>query len=281
MASETNAQSAHLGRELRRLRDSAGLSGRDVAPDVGVSQPTISRWEKGEKVPTTREARAFAEAVGASQEEADHLLQLADAARSEVVAWRAALRERGHLQDQVRELEATARRLRNYQPVLIPGLLQTAEYARRVFPLVDRTGHQEYAAAVASRMQRQEILYDATRRFDFLIAEIALRLPLGGPEVLRPQFDRIAQVSTLENVTIGVIPMDVPPSAIGWHPFVIYEDVVEGDPFVRIEMAHGMSTIDRPDDVTLYQSLADTLAGDAVYGSDARTLLDRVARELA
>ncbi|TQS30085.1 helix-turn-helix transcriptional regulator [Microbispora sp. KK1-11] len=282
MTSETHTQRIYLGRELRRLRDAAGLSGRDVAPQVGVSQPTISRWEKGEKVPSMPEARAFADAVGASHETREHLLQLVEAARSEVVAWRAALREKGHLQDEVRELEATARRLRNYQPVLIPGLLQTAEYARRVFPLVDRTGRQDYAAAVAARMQRQEILYDPVRRFDFLITETALRLRLGGPEVLRPQLDRIAQVSTLENVTIGVIPLDAPPSAIGWHPFVIYEDVADADPFVRVEMVHGMvPPIDRPEDVAVYQSLADNLARDAVYGADARALLDRIAQDQA
>lgn len=280
MTSETHTQRKYLGNELRRLREAAGLSGRDMAPLVGVSQSTVSRWEKGTKVPTIPESNAFADAVQATPETRERLLHLVEAAHSEVVTWRAALRDKGHLQDQVRELEATARRLRNYQPVIIPGLLQTAEYARRVLPLVDRTGRQDYAAAVASRMQRQEILYDPARRFDFLITEAALRLRLGGPEVLLPQLDRIAQVSTLANVTVGLIPHG-PVTAVGWHPFVIYEDVQDGEPFVRVEMVHGMATIDRAEDVALYQALAESLARDAVSGAEARGLLDRIGREMA
>lgn len=280
MASETHTQRKYLGNELRRLRETAGLSGRDVAPLVGVSQPTISRWEKGAKVPTIPEANAFADALQASAETRERLLQLVEAAHSEVVTWRSALRDKGHLQDQVRELEASARTLRNFQPVIIPGLLQTAAYARRVLPLVDRTGRQDYAAAVAARMQRQEILYNPDRRFEFLIMEAALRLRLGGPEVLLPQLDRIAQVSTLENVTIGLIPQG-PVTAIGWHPFVIYDDVVDGEPFVRVEMVHGMATIDRTEDVALYQALIEGLSRDAVQGAEARALLERIGREMA
>jgi hypothetical protein len=245
-----------------------------------MSQVSVSRIERGLKVPTLSEINAWADAVEAPAETRERLVQLTEAAHAEVVTWRVTLRDKDHLQNQVRELEDRTTTLRNFQPVIVPGLLQTAEYARRVFPLVDRTGRQDYAAAVAARMQRQEILYNPERRFEFLITEAALRWQPGpDPSVLIPQLDRVAQVATLENVRIGLIPHG-PVTAIGWHPFVIYEDIEDGDPFVQVEMVHGMTTVDQPEDVAVYRSLADALGRDAVYDREAREMLDRIASDV-
>jgi hypothetical protein len=114
------------------------------------------------------------------------------------------LRGRSHLQDQTGAYETTARTIRNFHPAVVPGLLQTAEYVRRVLSFVDvdpsvRERH-DHAAAVAGRMRRQEALYDERRQFDFLITEAALRWHSYDSGLIIPQLDRIASVATLRNV---------------------------------------------------------------------------------
>jgi transcriptional regulator with XRE-family HTH domain len=180
-ATEPNSARAYLGAELARLRKMAGLGGRALATRLGISQAKVSRIETGLGVPSIPEINAWADAVGADADARRHLLRLLEAAWSDVEPWRAAPAGRTHLQDEVREIEATARTVREFQPQLIPGLLQTPEYARRVFAVVDPHGQMDHDAAVTARLRRQEAFYEAftvyTDRVEDLdtIVEIELR----------------------------------------------------------------------------------------------------------
>ncbi|MFI7707575.1 helix-turn-helix domain-containing protein [Nonomuraea sp. NPDC049480] len=279
---EPRGQREYLGAELRKLRELAGLSGRDVAAILGVAQSSVSRVERGVRVPTTEEINTWAEASNASTEVRDRLVQLAEAAYTEVVTWRAAHRDSDHLQDRIGKLEEQARRLRSFEPILVPGLLQTPEYARRVIQVADITGVQDHTAAVARRIQRQEILYDTSRQFEFLITEGALRARPPGPVgILVEQMGRIASLATLDNVTIGLLPFDrVIQTAIGWSEFAIYDDAEDGDRCAFAEVTHAELTISNPKDVEIYTTVMDRLAANALYGDEARELLDRVARDV-
>jgi len=105
----------------------AGLSGRQIAQTTGISQPRVSRVERGESVLSIRELEAWADATGAGEDRRALLLGLGEAAVNEVTTLRARLSNGlASVQQSVRELEATARTLRNFQPGIIPGLLQTA-----------------------------------------------------------------------------------------------------------------------------------------------------------
>ena len=182
---EPRPQLARLGAELRRVRMLAGLSGRQVADAVGISQATVSRIERGASVPSLRELTAWADATGVGEDRRALLLGLSEAAVNEVTP----LRERmsGGLtavQESVRELEATARTLRNFQPGIVPGLLQTAGYARRILSLADQTA--DTGAAVTARLARQEILHEPGRSSEFLLTEAALRYRPGRGRSARP-----------------------------------------------------------------------------------------------
>lgn len=279
--SEPRSQREYLGAELRKLRESAGLSGRDIAAKLKVAQTSVSRIERGLKVPTTSEIDIWTEAAGASPDTRERLGQLAEAAYTEVATWRTALRGRLHLQDVTGDLEAQARLLRSFEPILVQGLLQTPEYARRVIQLADVTGTQDHEASLARRIQRQEILYNTEHRFEFLITEGALRaMPPGPPAILVAQMDRIASLATLENVTIGLLPFNrVIESAIGWSEFTIYDEVEDGEACAFAEVTHAELTISDPRDVEIYTNVMDRLARNAIYGEEARDLLDRIARE--
>jgi len=260
----------------------AGLNGYQLAEQVGISQSKVSRIEAGSAVPTVQEAGAWARAVGASDEVLADLVRRTEAALTEVERWRMALRHGlPHIQAEVRALEANARRISNFQPSLVPGLLQTAEYARRVFTLADVVGGQDYASAVAARVSRQEILFDEDRRFEFLVTEGALRWRPGPPKLLLAQLDRVGSVATLSNVSIGLIPQDVEATAVASHGFVIYGDREDDEePFVRVEVIHGELTVSDPEDVAIYRERFSRLGSAAVFGEDARTLLARIAGDL-
>ena len=126
----------------------------------------------------------------------------------------------------MRGLESTARTLRNFQPGIVPGLLQTAEYAAASWASpTDDTA--DIGAAVAARLARQQSLHDPDRRFEFLMTEAALRFRPGPREVLTAQLDHLAAVVTLEKITFGVIPADAEMHAITRCGFILYEDRID------------------------------------------------------
>jgi Domain of unknown function (DUF5753) len=132
----------------------------------------------------------WAAAVSASGTATELLTMLTDAVYTEVHPWHAALREQVHLQDVIQEIETRAGTELTYEPTVVPGLLQTAEYARRVVTMFEPSyAELDVPAVVAGRLDRQAALFDPARRFSFLITEGALRWRAGLAHVLLSQLD--------------------------------------------------------------------------------------------
>lgn len=266
-------QLRRLGLELRGLRRDAGLTGQQLADRVGLSQSTVSRIELGQAVPSVSDVDQWAAATGAPDEHRAELLALAEAVAVATIAWRRVVR-RGlpELQQDVRELETTAGIVLNFQPTVVPGLLQTAEYARRLITLGYPEGRQDIAAAIAARMDRQAILYDQGKRLEFLIAEVALRWRMGPPAMMRAQLDRIANMMTLPHLTVGIIPQTAEVTAWHIHGFAIL-DAREDGPVIRVEtLTTGLSITD-PSDVDRYRQAFHLLREAAVFDDHAQALL--------
>jgi hypothetical protein len=146
-----------------------------------------------------------------------------------------------------------------FQPSMIPGLLQTADYARRMlteaFP--GTTTHD-----IQARMDRQSILYDESKRFDFLITEGALRWRPAGVS-MAPQIDRLNSMATLPNVAILVVPLgaDSPPIL---HPFVVWH--LEGETLVSVETYSAELWVHEAADVARYRHMWERLSAGAVDG---------------
>ncbi|WP_412515399.1 helix-turn-helix domain-containing protein [Actinomadura madurae] len=272
-----------LGRELRHIRDLAGLTGRELARRIEISQSKVSRIEAGTTVPSLPEVRAWAEAVGASDGARERVLALTEAAHTDVRRWGAELKHRPHLQSEIGELEWTSRITRVFQPALVPGLLQTAEYSRLVFTMFDAVPYSrdKLAEALAARLDRQLLLYDEGRTFKFLITEGALRWCPGTPAVLATQLDRISSLSTLSNVSIGVLPFGVRATVPYSHSFIIYgpPDDDEND-IVSIEMIHANTYLKGEMDVDTYRKRWDGLESLALQEDEARLFLNGLGREL-
>jgi transcriptional regulator with XRE-family HTH domain len=276
------AKRRRLGVELRRLREQAGLSGRQLAGRIGVSQSKVSRIESGATLPTIPEVSGWTAATEASDAAACTVMELAGDAYTEVDPWDAAMRKHPHVQDDIREIEARSRAILVYEPTLVPGLLQTAEYARRVFEMFQPTyAESSIPAAVASRLNRQVALFDQTRQFGFLMTEAALRWRPGSPDLLLAQLDRIISVSTLENVIVGVIPQSAPALTHVPHGFTMIEQAdSEPDALVMVETVHANLAISDSGQIGLYRRHWSLLEQTAAHGADARNLLSGIAASL-
>jgi transcriptional regulator with XRE-family HTH domain len=274
---ELSARRQELGAALRRLRKDAGLSGEDMATALGISQSRVSRMELGQQIAAPGIVDSWARAAQAPSADREKLLGIAEAAATETVSWRRAM-DRGlvRLQEDSAALEASAATILNFQIAGIPGLLQVPEYARRVFA-AGHPGRPDIAATVAARMNRQAILYDDSKHIEFILAEAAVRWRVGPENLMRAQVDKIITVSSLENVTIGIIPQAAEADVWHDHGFNILEDRADdGDPVVHVEtLADGLTLTD-PADVSAYRDAFADLRRIAVTGTDAQALLRQI-----
>jgi transcriptional regulator with XRE-family HTH domain len=285
---DASGRRQRLGAELRRLRDQAGISGRDLAQRISTSQSKVSRIESGAAVPSIPAVTAWAQAVGASSEVTDALIALTEAVFTQVHPWSATLPGLGHIQDNVQELESRALEMSTFQPSVVPGLLQTAEYARRVLTLFHPHADSDIPAAVAARLDRQVALFEEARRFSFLITEAALRWRPGPPRLLLAQLDRIASLLTLENVSIGLIPQGVEATAPMTHGFVILDgaehdgsaDDARNETSVLVEVIHGCLVVNDPESVELYQARWSRLRQMALFDDAAQRFIGEIAADI-
>lgn len=266
---------AQLGVELRAARTMAGLSQRDLRSRLGntPSQVTLSRVERGETVPDRALAGRWLAACSATAEVSNRIESLTEAAHNETRPWSAMLGGAAHLQGVARFRDEEAALVRNCQMSLVPGLLQTAEYARLLAPQVDPTGAFDHAGMVADRMARQRILYESGRRFEFLIGEAAL-VWAPGPQVMDAQLDRLVSVATLSAVDLRVLPVRRE-GAASWQSFVYREAAEDGRASVTTELVHGGGMITDPQLVEQYRDLWERIWEAAVAGEEAVELIRR------
>jgi transcriptional regulator with XRE-family HTH domain len=251
-----------LAASLRALRQRAGLTGEQLAGQTGLSQPKVSRIETGRSLPNLEEVRVWARVTGASEEELGELAALLEQLATSATSWRILHRlGLAGKQQEIQELERQASRITTFQPVMVPGLLQTADYARRVIETAYQPG--DIGRAVAGRLERQAILYDQTKRFDFLITESALRWRPRGVD-MRPQLDRLISVASLPNVTLAVVPQGealIP----HLHPFVLWE--VEEGTIVSVETYSAELWVREAADVARYYEVWERVSVSSVVGA--------------
>ncbi len=182
-----------LTTELRRLREQAGLTCEDVGQRLECSGTRISRIETGRIGARPGDVRELLEIYGVTGAGADALVQLARDARRKGW-WHAYGPALPPWFEAYVGLEADAVRLRDFQPMVVPGLLQTADYARAVLRGAPQAGRgTDIGRLVALRMQRQAILDQASPpQAQVVLGESVLRALVGGPAVMRAQLRRLA-----------------------------------------------------------------------------------------
>ena len=279
---ESSPQRQRLGRALRDLRHSAGITGTQLAGQLGISQSTVSRFETGQQIPSIGEVETWARTLGADDAVVAGLVELVEAAATEAVAFRRTRVRRGLAgqQQDTAAVEASAGLLRSFNPSGVQGLLQTPAYAQAVFAAA-HPGRTDLAAAVAARMARQEVLYAQGKRFHFIVGEPALRWWRGSAEVMLGQLDRLGQMLTLPNVTLGILALDRQVPVWNHHSFTVFSDRAGGaEDLVHIETLQTGLNIRNTEDVARYLDAFERLAQVAVIGDPARALLAHTAESL-
>lgn len=261
-------QLRQFGERMRELREAAGISGKRLAAVAGVTQPTISKIETGKMLPSVEMVNRLAEAIGLDTEVREDLLEELARISTDIATWRRSGGRGEAKQTMLAERERTTTTRRSFHPAVVPGLLQTAEYARQIFARSMFLTDEEMTRAVAARMERQTLLYSAGHRFEFLITEAALRVRIGPDEVMRAQLDRLVNVSTLTNVRLGIVPWSAELPRVALHGFAIFD----GER-VAVETYTSELTLTDPRDIETYIRLLEDLSTVALFDEDARTLL--------
>jgi transcriptional regulator with XRE-family HTH domain len=272
-----DARSA-LGNRLRELRQQAQLSGRQLAEMLAWPPSKISKLENGRQTPSDDDVRGWTRATG-SAGETEGLLASLHTLEEQHAEWQRILR--GGLrprQNDLADRDQKTRLLRAFEATVIPGLLQTAEYARARFAESIRvlTLPNDIDEAVMGRVRRQEVLYRPDKRFHFVLTEAALRMRLCPPGVMLGQLDRLVSLSALPNVRLGIIGFETQYTAAPWHGFWLYDSDL-----VLVETYSAALNLAQPQEIALYARVFDELAAVASYGRAARAIITRVIDDLA
>jgi Domain of unknown function (DUF5753) len=219
-------------------------------------------------VPSVDDVKAWAEATRATPEEVAELGGLVQRLATETTSWRI-LHRLGLTQHQreLGELEREARGIVVFQPTMIPGLLQVDDYALHVMSQGNPSTQADIPQAVAERLARQTILYDPSKRFEFLLTETALRWRPGPPAMMRAQLDRLVSAASLPNVSMGILMLDQEAPDAFLHPFVLFE--LEDDALVTVETYSAEMQVHDPQEVAVYRRTLDRLREMAVLADAA------------
>jgi transcriptional regulator with XRE-family HTH domain len=258
-----------LSRSLLDLRRAAGLRQMDVAAATGLSQAQLSRIERGQSLPTEDETDKLSRLYRADSHRRVELIRMARDARAGIRDARLVV-QRGQtlaMQQRWRRIEGEARVVRSYQPALVLGVLQTAEYASVVLE------QPADSAVVRDRVARHRRLLDEPDRQHVLIqTEGALRLRVGSEDVMRGQLHSLLDAGSRPNVRLGVIPERRAVDVVAGTAFHLYDDTAV---VVGLEVA--AATLTDRTDIQHFRTLFDRLSAVAVWGDEARAVLAEVA----
>ncbi|HEX4225299.1 MAG TPA: helix-turn-helix transcriptional regulator [Pseudonocardiaceae bacterium] len=204
-----NPRARALAAALRRARISAGYGVREVARTLNMSHTTISQWETGKRVPALADLTAMLTAIGLTGESQETIIGLARDLPSPH-RWTSAVPGLPPSLEGVMECERTAAEVVEWSPLVIPDLLQTAQYAAEIIGDDDELTKAEVQARVELQLSRRPAL---AGEYTALIGEWALRQRVGGPAVLVEQLRRLVKPRDEAPITVQVVPIGT-----GWHP---------------------------------------------------------------
>ncbi|MEV1295368.1 DUF5753 domain-containing protein [Pseudonocardia sp. NPDC049635] len=279
---EIHPQHQRLASRLKELRQAAGLSAAALGEMFGWSQSKTSKMENGHSALVIADIERWLDAVQADDTERSEVLTLARETGTRVRPWRHSDRPDGAAQQQARgDRDAETSAIAVYQSEVVPGLLQTPDYARHLLEAHSLLPADEIPAAVLARLNRQTVLFDENKQFDLVLTETALRWRPGPPSVTFAQLDRIALLAGQPNIRIGVVSRDTQErrEARPLHSFVLLR-YPDAPPTVEIETLTAEQEVTDPADVRLYEQYLHEQQQLAEHGDHLLELLERVREDL-
>jgi transcriptional regulator with XRE-family HTH domain len=275
--SPTTVRRRRLGLELRRLREAAGLTIDQVATTLECSDSKISRIETAQVSATPRDVRDMLEIYGVIGQQREGLIQLARDARQK--GW---WHQFGDLPGaSLVGLEDAAASIHTYQELLVPGLLQTRDYARAVLHAIVSRDNNEAERRVTFRITRQSLLVqkDAPTMWAIL-DEAVLRRRIGGFKTMQEQIERLIRDGRRPNITIQILPFEVGEHAGMDSGFDIVEFPDQLDPdVVYFEHTTSELFVEDAEAVKAYREIFEQVCAKALSTSDSTELLMAIGEE--
>ncbi|GHJ11115.1 transcriptional regulator [Micromonospora humidisoli] len=250
-------------RALKAARAGAGVSQEGLAGLVKWSPSLIAAIETGRRRPTMEFAVAADEALGTGGLLAGLLTDHeGERAPSWFLPWQS--------------YEAQAVRLRNFEPCLVPGLLQTEDYARAVFSAGGLQRDERVEELLALRMSRQAVLgQDDPPEWVFVIDESALRRSIGGPAVMDRQLGRLLEAAELPHVRLHVLPLDAGAHVSLGGGFVLAE-LPGSDQVLCLDNTARGQIADHPEWIRLMLRKWESLLGEALAERASLDLVNKL-----
>ncbi|MEU0795584.1 helix-turn-helix transcriptional regulator [Amycolatopsis sp. NPDC005961] len=265
-----------LAASLRELRMTRGKGLRELARMVRILPQLLSAWEKGQRVPGPEDIARLLGALQVDDATYERMMRLAKRAKDD--NWLDSNpSDLPPALSGIREYERTATRISNWELAIVPGMLQTPDYARAILSNSE-IGLAQADAMLVVRLDRQRILTKADPvRLTALIGEVAIREEIGSPDIMSDQIDHLLEMMALPNVSVRIVPAN-----IGYHPgligsFILYE-FADLPPIVHLESSHATAFLHEDGAVGNYRRQAKILTGKALSEDGTRSMLREAAR---
>jgi transcriptional regulator with XRE-family HTH domain len=274
----TNATACYreLGAELKNRRNKAGLTGDDITRATGWHRSKVSRVELGQTDISVVDAIHYLGACKIFAGEARDLLKLCVEAERGLGYWLNSHEQ--WLEESLHSLifhESTADRLIGYEPLVLPGLLQTPDYARVWISRHPTSNAEVIDAGIRSRMARKQTL-QRPANFVFFVHEQALRLQVGSAAVMHEQLLHLVLTSAMPNVTLRVLPASAAERSMFGGPFRLFE-YRDHHSLVYLDGPLSGLFLDDPGYVNDYRNLLPDLASVALDEGQSRSMAAELA----
>lgn len=276
---EPTIRSRELGEGLRVAMEKAGLTGAEIARLLDWSPSWVSRLLTGRRGCTEADVGSFLGICRVRGKERARLMALVH--EQNTPGW---LQQHGsNLPKQLVTLidhENKATAIRVFESMIIPGLLQTGDYARAVIGRIANVPANEVEDRVAARLARQSLFSrEHPPRFEFYLHESMLHTPVGGAEVMSEQLHQLLRMSVRSYLTLRIVP-----SAIGAHAgmagtFRLME-FADFKPVAYLESETSSLFLEKADETTAYRRVLAALADSALTEGQSRELIGNIATEL-
>jgi transcriptional regulator with XRE-family HTH domain len=276
---ESTMRSRELGEGLRHAMESAGLTGKQAARMLDWSPSFVSMLLTGKRQASEVDIAAFLGVCRVRGPERDRLLALRR--EQDNPGW---LQQHGsRLPKQLVTLidyENKAVTISDFEAIIVPGLLQTGEYARAVISRIVNVPAEEVEDRVAARLARQSLFTrDRPAAFTFYLHESVLRTPVGGPTVMIEQLRHLQRMSTRSYLTLRVVPVALGAHAATAGTFRLME-FTEFKPVAYLESETSNVFLEKPEEIQAYRNILGALADTALGEGQSRELIAALATEL-
>lgn len=275
------ARQQRLGAELRKLRERAGMTGREAGSTLGGNQIQISHIESGRYgVSGTRVRQLAAHYSATDPTLVDALVAMAEErGKGWWEEYRSVLTP-GFLD--LAELEQNATRMRSVQMLHMPGLLQTEDYARAVFAGgVTSRPESEIDIRVEFRLRRSEVLFaPSPPDFEVIIHEAALRIRWGSRKVMQAQLAFLADASERANVTIRVVPFATDELSSSAQSMSYFCGTISALDTVQVDAVIGSGLLDAEAQLAKYRALLTVMERASLEPDPSRHFIRAIAQDM-